>query len=151
MSILLNFRGFCVPAPEYQAHPNPVPSPEPITEKAPRSSKSTNIANKKPEDIKSGVSRSAHPHPPSPHRKALLRKQDNRIVPLSAAIYFLCHLDRSNIGNAKILNSDSGHGLLTETGMTSHQFTISLMIFFVAYGLFEVPSNIPPKRLRPSC
>lgn len=30
--------------------------------------------------------------------KALLWKQDLRIVPLSATIYLLCYLDRSNIG-----------------------------------------------------
>lgn len=42
--------------------------------------------------------------------KALLWKQDKRIVPLSAAIYFLCYLDRSNIGNAKILNASTHHG-----------------------------------------
>jgi hypothetical protein len=78
--------------------------------------------------------------------KALLWKQDKRIVPLSAAIYFLCYLDRSNIGNAKILNASTHHDLLSETGMTNYQFTIALMIFLVAYGLFEVPSNgeLPP-------
>lgn len=43
--------------------------------------------------------------------KALLWKQDKRIVPLSAAIYFLCYLDRSNIGNAKILNASTHHDL----------------------------------------
>lgn len=62
-------------------------------------------------------------------------------MPLSAAIYFLCYLDRSNVGNAKILNASTGHDLMSETGMTNYQFTISLMIFLVAYGLFEVPSN----------
>jgi hypothetical protein len=30
--------------------------------------------------------------------KALIWKQDLRIVPLCAAIYLLCYLDRSNIG-----------------------------------------------------
>ncbi|OKO99190.1 hypothetical protein PENSUB_8577 [Penicillium subrubescens] len=30
--------------------------------------------------------------------KALVWKQDRRIVPLCAAIYLLCYLDRSNIG-----------------------------------------------------
>jgi hypothetical protein len=72
--------------------------------------------------------------------KALVWKQDLRIVPLCAAIYLLCYLDRSNIGmsklptskanlklrlsgNAKILNSDTGNDLLTETNMTSYQFT----------------------------
>ncbi|KAH8766608.1 major facilitator superfamily transporter [Diaporthe sp. PMI_573] len=82
--------------------------------------------------------------------KALLWKQDKRIVPLSAAIYFLCYLDRSNIGNAKILNHSTQHDLMSETGMTNYQYTIALMIFLVAYGLFEVPSNILLKKLRPS-
>lgn len=71
-------------------------------------------------------------------------------MPLSAFIYFLCSLDRGNIGNAKILNSDTGNDLLQETNMSNHEYTIALMIFLVAYGLFEVPSNILLKKLRPS-
>ncbi|KAI2608714.1 MFS general substrate transporter [Hypoxylon fragiforme] len=82
--------------------------------------------------------------------KALRWKQDKRIVPLSAGIYFLCYLDRSNIGNAKIMNSSTGDDLMTETGMSNTQYTIALMIFLVAYGLFEVPSNILLKKLKPS-
>ncbi|KAJ5565159.1 hypothetical protein N7513_001401 [Penicillium frequentans] len=82
--------------------------------------------------------------------KALVWKQDLRIVPLCAAIYLLCYLDRSNIGNAKILNENTGNDLLTETGMTSYQYTIALMVFLIAYALFEVPSNYFLKKLRPS-
>ncbi|KUI55838.1 hypothetical protein VP1G_03218 [Cytospora mali] len=82
--------------------------------------------------------------------RALLWKQDKRIVPLSAAIYFLCYLDRSNIGNAKILNSSTHDDLMSETDMTNYQYTIALMVFLVAYGLFEVPSNVLLKKLRPS-
>ncbi|KAI0166940.1 MFS general substrate transporter [Hypoxylon sp. FL1284] len=82
--------------------------------------------------------------------RALRWKQDKRIVPLSAGIYFLCYLDRSNIGNAKIMNAATGDDLLAQTGMSDYQYTIGLMIFLVAYGLFEVPSNILLKRLRPS-
>ncbi|KAI1487813.1 major facilitator superfamily domain-containing protein [Biscogniauxia mediterranea] len=82
--------------------------------------------------------------------KAVRWKQDRRIVPLSAGIYFLCYLDRSNIGNAKIMNASTHDDLLTETGMTTYQYTIALMVFLVAYGLFEVPSNILLKKLRPS-
>lgn len=37
----------------------------------------------------------------STREKALVWKQDLRIVPLSAAIYLLCYLDRSNIGRWK--------------------------------------------------
>lgn len=35
--------------------------------------------------------------------KALIWKQDRKIVPLCAAIYLLCYLDRSNIGEYDIL------------------------------------------------
>ncbi|KAL2836505.1 major facilitator superfamily domain-containing protein [Aspergillus pseudoustus] len=82
--------------------------------------------------------------------KALVWKQDLHIVPLSAAIYLLCYLDRSNIGNARIMNSETGNDLLTETNMTSYQYTIALMVFLIAYALFEVPSNYFLKKLRPS-
>ncbi|KAL3460522.1 major facilitator superfamily domain-containing protein [Aspergillus heterothallicus] len=82
--------------------------------------------------------------------KALVWKQDLHIVPLSAAIYLLCYLDRSNIGNARIMNSETGNDLLTETNMTSYQYTIALMVFLIAYALFEVPSNYFLKKLKPS-
>ncbi|CAM1504985.1 Fc.00g106220.m01.CDS01 [Cosmosporella sp. VM-42] len=83
-------------------------------------------------------------------QKALVRKQDARIIPLCASIYLLCYLDRSNIGNAKVLNHTTGNDLLTETKMTSYQFTIALMVFLIAYALFEVPSNYFLKKLKPS-
>ncbi|OJJ46383.1 hypothetical protein ASPZODRAFT_132477 [Penicilliopsis zonata CBS 506.65] len=82
--------------------------------------------------------------------KSLVWKQDLRIVPLCAFIYLLCYLDRSNIGNAKILNADTHNDLLSETHMTSYQYTIALMVFLIAYALFEVPSNYFLKKLRPS-
>ncbi|KAI0408912.1 MFS general substrate transporter [Xylaria palmicola] len=82
--------------------------------------------------------------------RALVRRQDKRIVPLCASIYFLCYLDRSNIGNARVLNSSTGNDMQTETHTTTFQFTIALMIFLIGYFLFEVPSNILLKRFRPS-
>ncbi|RFU32359.1 hypothetical protein B7463_g4001, partial [Scytalidium lignicola] len=83
-------------------------------------------------------------------QKALVRKQDIRIVPLCAFIYLLCFLDRSNIGNAKSLNANHKHDLLSETHMTDYQYTIALMLFLVAYGVFEVPSNYYLKKFTPS-
>ena len=80
----------------------------------------------------------------------LVRKQDLRILPLCAGIYFLSFLDRSNIGNAKILNSSTGDDMQQATGMSDYQFVIALMVFVVAYAIFEVPSNILLKKLRPS-
>ncbi|EAU29560.1 conserved hypothetical protein [Aspergillus terreus NIH2624] len=86
----------------------------------------------------------------STQERALVLKQDLRIIPLCASIYLLCYLDRSNIGNAKILNENTGDDLLTETSMSSYQYTIALMVFLIAYALFEVPSNYFLKKLRPS-
>jgi hypothetical protein len=82
--------------------------------------------------------------------KALVRKQDLRILPLSASIYLLCYLDRSNIGNAKVLNAETKNDLLQETHMTDLQYVIALMVFLIAYALFEVPSNVLLKRFSPS-
>ena len=59
-------------------------------------------------------------------------------------------MDRSNIGNAKVLNADTGNDLLSETHMTNYQYIVALMVFLVAYAVFEVPSNYMLKRLRPS-
>ncbi|KEF60314.1 uncharacterized protein A1O9_01874 [Exophiala aquamarina CBS 119918] len=72
---------------------------------------------------------------------ALVFKQDVRIIPLSAFIYLLCYLDRSNIGNAKTLNSQTKDDLLSDTGVTNYQYIIALMVFLIAYAVFEVPSN----------
>ncbi|KAM0459785.1 hypothetical protein ACHAPV_000036 [Trichoderma viride] len=88
--------------------------------------------------------------PMSEAEKKLLRKQDLRIIPISAGIYFLCFLDRSNIGNAKILNVSTNDDLQQTADMSNKQFNIALMVFLVAYALFEVPSNILLKKLRPS-
>ncbi|KAH7627835.1 major facilitator superfamily domain-containing protein [Sordaria sp. MPI-SDFR-AT-0083] len=67
--------------------------------------------------------------------RALLRKQDLTILPLCAAIYFLCYLDRSNIGNARILNSTTHNDMQFETHSTQYQFNIALMVFLVAYAI----------------
>ena len=50
----------------------------------------------------------------------------------------------------QVLNQEEGNDLLTETNMTTFQFTIALMVFLIAYALFEVPSNYMLKRLKPS-
>ncbi|KAM3546324.1 hypothetical protein ARSEF1564_000812 [Beauveria bassiana] len=88
--------------------------------------------------------------PPSAEEQRLVRRQDLRIVPLCAGIYFLCFLDRANIGNAKVLNSSTGDDMQHSARMTDYQFVIALMVFLVAYAVFEVPSNILLKKLRPS-
>ncbi|RDA90292.1 hypothetical protein CP533_1496 [Ophiocordyceps camponoti-saundersi (nom. inval.)] len=82
--------------------------------------------------------------------KKLVRKQDARIIPLSAGIYFLCFLDRANMGNAKVLNSTESDNMESSLHMSHNQFNVALMTFFISYALLEVPSNFLLKKLRPS-
>ncbi|EST05484.2 Major facilitator superfamily [Kalmanozyma brasiliensis GHG001] len=76
--------------------------------------------------------------------KKLMRKIDMRLIPWLCVLYLLSFLDRSAIGNARL------YGLEAELGLTSQQYNIALTVFFFPYALFEVPSNVLLKRLRPS-
>lgn len=87
-----------------------------------------------------------------PKRNASLRRRfDRHILPLCAWIYLLNYLDRGNIGNAKVLNSETKDDLLQRTHMTTTDYAITVSMFSVAYALFEVPSNWIMKRyVKPS-
>lgn len=62
-----------------------------------------------------------------------------------AVLYLISHIDRANIGNAKI------EGMVTDLGLDGVQWNIVLSVFFVPYILLEVPSNILLKKFkRPS-
>ncbi|OAX82139.1 hypothetical protein ACJ72_03509 [Emergomyces africanus] len=74
----------------------------------------------------------------------ILRKVDYRLVPLLGVLYLLAFIDRGNIGNAKIA------GMNEDLQLRGMQYNIALTVFFVPYSLFEVPSNIVLKILRPS-
>jgi len=102
------------------------------------------------DDVECGSSQQAYTRNGSTEDKKLVWKQDLRILPISCGIYLLCYLDRSNIGNAKVLNASTHNDLLSETNMTAYQYTIALMVFLIAYMVFEVPSNYFLKRLSPS-
>ena len=55
----------------------------------------------------------------------------------------LAFLDRTNIANASVF------GLQKDLGLTGTQYNTALTIFFVPYVVFEIPSNILLKKLRP--
>ena len=83
--------------------------------------------------------------------KSLNRRLDLRVIPLCCWLYLLNFLDRGNIGNARILNKETGDDLMTKTGMTPQGYAITLTLFSVAYAVFEVPSNwIMKHYVRPS-
>jgi len=69
---------------------------------------------------------------------------DVRLVPMLALLYLIAHIDRANIGNAKI------EGLEASLNMTGTDYNVAVAIFFVPYILGEVPSNMLLTRFRPS-
>ncbi|OTA89850.1 hypothetical protein M434DRAFT_373410 [Hypoxylon sp. CO27-5] len=83
--------------------------------------------------------------------KLLNRRLDIRIIPLCCWLYLLNFLDRGNIGNARVLNSETGDNLLQKTNMGADGYAITVTLFSIAYTLFEVPSNwIMKHYVRPS-
>ncbi|THU87407.1 MFS general substrate transporter [Dendrothele bispora CBS 962.96] len=82
--------------------------------------------------------------PGSERERVLVRKIDWRIVPTIWILYTLSYLDRANIGNAK------EGGMEQALHLTSTQYSIILLIFFVSYVIFEVPLNMMLTRVRPS-
>lgn len=83
--------------------------------------------------------------------KRLLRRVDVRLLPICAWMYLLNYLDRGNIGNARVLNQETGNSLIQETGITPSQYAWVVTLFSIAYCLFEVPSNwIMKKYVHPS-
>ncbi|KAF8522739.1 putative MFS nicotinic acid transporter Tna1 [Hysterangium stoloniferum] len=76
--------------------------------------------------------------------KRLLRRIDLWIVPYSSLLYLLSFLDRVNIGQARLA------GLEKDLNLHGNQYDIALMIFFVSYIAFELPSNLVLKTFKPS-
>lgn len=73
----------------------------------------------------------------NPKKFSRLRwKIDLHLIPACAMLYLLCFLDRGNIGNAKIA------GMTKDLGMTSHQYSVVLTVFFATYCTVEAPCNI---------
>jgi len=64
-----------------------------------------------------------------------MRKVYLRLLPITILTYFLCYLDRINVGFAALtMNS--------EIGLNAETYGFAASVFFWGYFLFEVPSNI---------
>lgn len=53
-------------------------------------------------------------------------------------------------GNAKVLNDTTGNDLLQSISLSTQDYTTALMVFLIAYFIFETPSNYMLKAFRPS-
>ncbi|KAH7128494.1 major facilitator superfamily domain-containing protein [Dendryphion nanum] len=75
--------------------------------------------------------------------RQVLWKMDSRILPVLALLFLCSFIDRTNVGNAKIL------GLEKSLGMNDHQYAIGLCSFYATYIASELPSNLLLKRMSP--
>ncbi|OJJ95074.1 hypothetical protein ASPACDRAFT_36930 [Aspergillus aculeatus ATCC 16872] len=74
----------------------------------------------------------------------LLRKMDWHLMPVLTLLYLFCFLDRGNIGNARI------EGMEEDLHLVGSQYNWALTVFFFTYTVFELPSNLILKKIRPS-
>ncbi|KAJ8081120.1 hypothetical protein PM082_017961 [Marasmius tenuissimus] len=77
-------------------------------------------------------------------RKRVLWKLDCRILPYLTLLWLVNFLDRTNIGNARVV------GLERDLGLHGRQFNIALMAFYVSYLLVDVPATLLLKGFKPN-
>ncbi|KAK4496342.1 hypothetical protein PRZ48_012322 [Zasmidium cellare] len=82
--------------------------------------------------------------PPHTTERKLLAKIDLHVVPFLCILYLAAFLDRINISNANVF------GLSDDLHLNGDKFNTALVIFFVPYVLFEIPSNILLKKFKPN-
>src|SRR5687768_12513409 len=64
-----------------------------------------------------------------------IRKVSARLIPFVMVCYFVAYLDRVNVGFAALtMNKD--------LGLSASMYGFGAGVFFLAYFLFEVPSNL---------
>ncbi|KAI0073708.1 MFS general substrate transporter [Panus rudis PR-1116 ss-1] len=75
--------------------------------------------------------------------RRVMNKIDLRLVPVLCGLYLLAFLDRVNIGNAALFS------LKQDLKLGGNEYNSALVIFFVPYVVFEVPSNMLLKKFKP--
>src|SRR3954462_7408015 len=88
----------------------------------------------------SNAASGAPAEPVSELESATMRKVMVRLVPFLMLCYFIAYVDRVNVGFAALtMNKD--------LGLSAAAFGIGGGLFFVAYVLFEVPSNLAMEKV----
>ncbi|KAH8889240.1 Tna1 protein [Thozetella sp. PMI_491] len=77
------------------------------------------------------------------YQAAVRRKIDIAIVPFAALIFLFLNIDRANIGNARLASFEQ------DLGLHGNDFNSVNSIFYLAYIIFDVPSNLLCKYIGP--
>ncbi|KAK2737423.1 hypothetical protein FQN57_007513 [Myotisia sp. PD_48] len=72
-----------------------------------------------------------------PREKRLIRKIDFRLLPILGGLYSIALVDRTNISNARVAGMEQELKLYI-----GNRYSIALVVFFIPYFIFELPSNI---------
>ncbi|KAF2828102.1 MFS general substrate transporter [Ophiobolus disseminans] len=75
--------------------------------------------------------------------RRVVGKMDMRILPLLILFVLCSFVDRTNVGNAKIL------GLQKDIRIDDHQYAVGLCVFYATYISSELPSNLVLKKVSP--
>ncbi|PGH06063.1 hypothetical protein AJ80_08231 [Polytolypa hystricis UAMH7299] len=78
------------------------------------------------------------------YKRKLVRRLDLRLLPVVILMYTLNFLDRTNLAQARLGTLEK------DLKMTGTDFNLATSIFFVAYVVMQLPSNLILTRVRPS-
>ncbi|KAF2009893.1 MFS transporter [Aaosphaeria arxii CBS 175.79] len=81
--------------------------------------------------------------------KAIMRKVDRRFLFIIGMMYVIKNIDYQNAASAKVLHVGQKSNIMVELKMTPNQYNWVQSIYFIAYIIFEVPSNLLLKRMTP--
>ncbi|KAJ5438112.1 uncharacterized protein N7458_009110 [Penicillium daleae] len=82
--------------------------------------------------------------------KKLLRKIDWRLMTLCSLIFMFKNLDSNNSSNARIMNKGTDQNIMTQLGITSNEYNLVTVLYYIPYIVLEAPSNLLLKRFSPS-
>ncbi|KIW40499.1 hypothetical protein, variant 1 [Exophiala oligosperma] len=85
----------------------------------------------------------------TPEQEALLgramRKVDLRLVPILGGLYVFSLVDRNNFGGARVAGLDEATDL-----EVSNRSSIAILVFYVGYVIWMLPSNLALQRVGPA-
>ncbi|KAI0521387.1 major facilitator superfamily domain-containing protein [Xylaria bambusicola] len=82
--------------------------------------------------------------------KKLIRRIDWHLMPLCSIMFLFKNLDVDNVSNARIMNRGTPQNILTQLNITSDEFALVTVLYYIPYIVFEAPSNLLLKRFSPS-
>ncbi|KAH6889799.1 major facilitator superfamily domain-containing protein [Thelonectria olida] len=78
-------------------------------------------------------------------QRRTIRRIDMRLLPILGIMYSISLIDRTNLGLALVAGMQEDLGLAI-----GNRYTVIVMVFFVAYVTFEIPSNLILPKVGPA-